>query len=135
MSNAVQTPRSVVCTELVGHVGKQVAHLLPVYCGVLGVHVTPGVVAHYREKHGAQMDVAYAEQLLPLVLDDPMGVYQGKKRTTLVFVGQYSARFLLIAPLKCGRGRIWQETLYKAEIVSFLGRGWVRNGCLYTREG
>lgn len=108
-------------------------HLIPAHCGVYAVHVTPGVVAHYREKHGTQMNVAYAECMLPSLLADPLSVYQGKKQKTLVFVGRYSERFLLIVPLKCGHGRIWQETLYKAETSSFLGRGWVRNGCLYLR--
>ncbi len=120
-------------TELVGHVGELVAHLIPAHCGVRAVHVTPGVVAHYREKHGTQMNVSFAERILAATLADPLSVYQGKKQKSLVFVEQYNERFLLIVPIKCGHGHIWQETLYKAETASFLERGWVRSGCLYRR--
>lgn len=120
-------------TELVGHIGDRVAHLIPNHCGARAVHVTPGVVTHYREKHGAQMNVAYAERMLSAVFTDPLQVYQGRKEKTLVFVERYNERFLLIVPVKCGHGHIWQETLYKTETASFKERGWVREGCLYVR--
>ncbi len=122
-----------MCTELVGHIGEIVAHLIPTHCGVRAVHVTPGVMAHYREKHGTQMNVTYAERMLPAILADPLRVYQGQKQKSLVFVEQYNERFLLIVPIKCGFGHIWQETLYKAGVTSFFERGWVRNSCLYVR--
>ncbi len=99
------------------------------------MHVSPGVVAHYREKHGTQMDIGQAERLLPAVLANPLHVYQGKKRTTLIFVERYDGHYLLIVPVKCMPDHIWQETLYITDPASFEKRGWVRSGFLYAREG
>jgi hypothetical protein len=122
------------------------ARLLGAYCvhieAIIAPHsaaryifVVEDVVRHYREKHKDQFDIDLAEAMVPSIIADPHAVYQGKKRTTLVFTGDFEDRYVLVVPIKCLTEELWQETLFIYRREDFEGRGWVKRGLLYRRQG
>lgn len=92
------------------------------------------VRSHYWERHQYDFDVALAEGMLPGVLQDPWFVYQGKKKTTLVLVGEFDQEHYLLLPVKCYPHEAWLESLYIDRKGRFLSRMWVREGLLYRRQ-
>lgn len=57
------------------------------------IHVTDGVIQHYRESHTGQFDFSIAEAMIPEVLSDPFRVYQGQKQKTIVFIEGFGEQF------------------------------------------
>ncbi len=98
------------------------------------IHVTDGVIQHYRERHAGQFDFSIAEAMLPNVLSDPFRLYQGQKQKTIVFIEVFREQYFLLVPVKCTSHMMWQETLYVVRQDEFESRGWVRRGLLYERQ-
>lgn len=120
--------------RLVGVCGEHLAHIVGPRAEVREVYVVEGTTSHYWGKHHAHLDMAHAEALLPGVLADPLFVCQGKKATTLNFVGEFDERHYLIAPIKALPGELWLQTLFIDEKAKFATRGWVKRGLLYEKR-
>ncbi|NLE76517.1 MAG: hypothetical protein GX605_07165, partial [Chloroflexi bacterium] len=95
------------------------------------VLAAPETERHYRERHEGQFDMAKAEALIPSVLASPRFVYQGKKASTLVFVGDYAPDRYLLVPVKALPGALWLESVYVDSKSKFHRRGWTKKGPLY----
>lgn len=120
-------------THLVGQCGDQLRDLIGKLAGVRSVYVSEETVRHYVEKHSSQFDVARAEGMLSQLIADPLFVYQGRKKSSLLFIGSFDEGHYLVAPIKTLPGELWQESLYIDEIEKFRRRKWVQEGLLYNK--
>jgi hypothetical protein len=98
--------------RLVGVCGMQLEAILLESAGVREVYVVAGTVEHYRQKHGADMDMARAEAMLPSLFEDPFMVSRGK-RGELMFVAEYDRGYHLVVPVKWLPGEMWVSSLFK----------------------
>lgn len=98
--------------SIVGRVSDDLYNVVHPRTGVREIYVVNSVREHYRETHEGQFDIDYAESLLETVFIKPRYVYQGRKKTTLLFVADYDATKYLLAPVKCLEGEMWLETMY-----------------------
>lgn len=89
-------------------------------------------VLDHIEKHKKEFDTQRATQMLSGMLRDPLWVYQGKKKTSVVFVEDFSDRFFLLVPVKLLPEELWLETIHIEEKARFLRR-WKGRKRLYER--
>ncbi len=118
--------------QLIGHVGEHLDHVVLARAGTRAVYVSPAGIRHI-EQHRDEFDVDRALRLAPDALAAPLVVYQGKKATSLTFVGLYDDQFYLIVPVKVLPGELWLETLYITSKRRFTRRRWAREPPLYSR--
>lgn len=120
--------------RLVGQCGDQLKEVLANVTGVRDVYVSTNTRNHYVEKHGRQMNIERAETMLKSILADPESVYQGKKKSTLVFVGEYDENHYLVAPVKALPGELWLESLYLHNKQRLGKRKWAKQRKLYGKK-
>lgn len=99
------------------------------------VYATQSVIDHVSQKHSVEFDVERGAALLAHTLSDPMEIYIGQKKNTLVFVGDYNENYYLIVPIKTLPGENWLETYYIEGKNRLCKRPWVKRGPIYTRNG
>ena len=100
--------------------------------GVCGMRLE-ATVEHYRQKHGADLDMARAEAMLPALFEDPFTVSRGK-RGELMFVAEYDRGYHLVVPVKWLPGELWVSSLFK-DNKSRVERKWGSPPRLLYRRG
>lgn len=115
----------------VGRVGSEVESVFRDRTSARTVMTTEDVLDHI-EKHKKEFDTQRATQMLSGMLRDPLWVYQGKKKTSVVFVEDFSDRFFLLVPVKLLPEELWLETIHIEEKARFLRR-WKGRKRLYER--
>ncbi len=117
----------------VGRCGEPLRNLIGGLAGVKDVYSVGDTVTHYA-RHAGDFDIARAESLVGQIITDPIAVYRGTNKNSLVFIDWYDDRHYLLVPIKTLPGELWLKTMHIDEATRFHKRKWVREGLLYERQ-
>lgn len=117
----------------VGTLGDNAWTVLNTLIRVRQVYAVPGTWHHIMEEHGQQFDLARGQELLPVVLNAPEGVYLTSKKGSYALMGEYDTKYALIVVSKALDDELWLETIYIVRKERLDGERW-KSKRLYRRQ-